>query len=114
MFIQRLQPKDIVNFLGDRYKHEGVTTYLEYKYTNTPYLYVSIHLEDSVINARLYDFENPSLSGNWQAFLYSKFGIEYKKEYIKYLDALMDKRIESMEDGAPEFDYLKPKEEEDK
>ena len=93
MFIQRLQKTDIARFLNERYTYDKFSIILEYKYTNEPFIYVIITMKDKKIDGRLYDFENPHFAGDWQKFLYKKFGNEYFFEYRKYLEKLTDKNL---------------------
>lgn len=96
MFIQRLQKNDIANFLKRRYNVEKLSIFLEHKFTNIPYIYLIIKEKDRKIDGRLYDFESFNIAGNWQNFLYNKFGTEYYTEYQKYLEKDVIRKIKKM------------------
>lgn len=96
MFIQRLQRNDIAQFLNERYTYDKFSMIMEYKYTNDPFIYVLVTMKDKKIDGRLYDFENLFFAGDWQKFLYNKFGTEYLFEYKKYLERKNELKIKNL------------------
>ena len=92
MFIEKLRKEQLCEFFN--------TNNLAYFISKNMceeenYLYVSIDWHSLGVNYRLYDFEGSTISNEneWRKFLYKIYGEEYRQEYEKYLQRIIENKL---------------------